>query len=218
VDADNTTTQAFWQNYEADIARLFGPLSPDDGIADDELTMAEQRLGLRLPRLLREFYLRAGGREDLNKSHERLLEPNDLLIQDDVLVFYEENQAVVLWGIAVSDIAESDPLVREAANSDSDPLQWSEFCSLSKFLRYMLYWQGVCGGMPCTGVAEASTETVQRVELLWPYVPLAGDEESGLRLYSTGGQAFAFFSVATRAHRKRAICMSVLKANKSYST
>ena len=43
----------------------------------------------------------AGGRKDINAVHNRLVSLEELEVDQDRLIFYEENQAVVLWGISI---------------------------------------------------------------------------------------------------------------------
>jgi hypothetical protein len=81
----------FWRYYKDLVSQLYEPLSPEDGFSEDELEGAEKRLGLRLPGLLREYYLLAGKREDINQAHNKLVHPDELQIEDGKLVFFLEN-------------------------------------------------------------------------------------------------------------------------------
>ena len=78
------------------------PLAPGDGVAEAEIAAAEARLGLKLPTVLREFYALVGRRKDINAVHNRLISLEESEVDQDRLVFYEENQAVVLWGVSIA--------------------------------------------------------------------------------------------------------------------
>jgi hypothetical protein len=101
------------------------PLAEDDGCPAADLDAAEDRLGLRLPAALREAYRLFGRRDDLTANQDVLLSPGRLHLDGEVLVFRVENQAVVRWGVPVSDPEEADPpvLVR-ASLADRSAERW----------------------------------------------------------------------------------------------
>jgi hypothetical protein len=68
----------FWSKYEQLAGELVRPLGPEDQVPESEVATAEDRLRGRLPRLLREFYLRAGRFSEINEAHDRLLPPEEL--------------------------------------------------------------------------------------------------------------------------------------------
>jgi hypothetical protein len=110
-----------------------------DGLPPGELSSAEERLHLKLPRALADYYLLAGGL-DLNRQHNRLYPPSALAIMDQKLIFMEENQAVVLWGMELHELSLLDPTVFQACNSL--PLEWySEEPPFSDFILKMWRWQ-----------------------------------------------------------------------------
>lgn len=174
----------FWSSYEAIVACLLPPLGPGDGVQEEELSAAEARLNLRLPRTLREFYLKAGGRGDINREHNRLLAPSEIVKQGGVLVFYEENQAVVLWGIEVGALGLDDPPVVSADNGGR--LLWQEDREhLSAFLTDMLLWQAVNGQTLYGGIGRASSEAVARAGSEWQQIGL-GPSAGGKALLRDG--------------------------------
>src|SRR5262245_63351919 len=63
----------FWSKYEEFATDLVRPLSAKDQLAESEVAAAEECVGIRLPRLLREYYLRAGRLAEINESFNRLL-------------------------------------------------------------------------------------------------------------------------------------------------
>ncbi|MEU7894194.1 hypothetical protein AB0B45_15195 [Nonomuraea sp. NPDC049152] len=86
------------------------PLSEGDGYDAADLDAAEQRLGLRLPTILREAYALLGRRGDLTSNQDRLLTPEELYIDDtgQVLVYRLENQHVAEWGVPLDALERKD--------------------------------------------------------------------------------------------------------------
>ena len=114
-------------------------LTKSDGLAPAELRNAEERLQLKLPRALADYYLLAGAL-DLNRQHNRLYPPSGLEIMDQKLIFMEENQAVVFWGMELHQLNSPDPTVFQACNNL--PLEWySEEVPFSDFILKMWRWQ-----------------------------------------------------------------------------
>jgi hypothetical protein len=90
------------------------PLADGDGVPAGELERAEERLGLRLPAALREFYALLGTRMDLTESQDPLLAPDEVFVHDEfggVLVFCAENQGCAYWGVRLEDLGRDDPPV-----------------------------------------------------------------------------------------------------------
>ena len=112
-------------------------LSRSDGISFQEIGNCEKRLATQLPIALREYYAIAG-KLDINVEHNRLYTPRQLKNWRGKLVFMEENQNVVFWGVDIDD--SGDPEVLQACNEM--PLRWySEECTLSRFIVKMWRWQ-----------------------------------------------------------------------------
>jgi hypothetical protein len=136
-------------------ATLGLPLSEHHRVHPEELEEAERRLGLPLPAVLRQYYLVAG-RHPLNLALNELRAPSELSVEGDVLVFMDENQGVVLWGIAGSSLALEDPQVLQA--STGAELRWyPEDDSLKNFLLLMMHWQAVSGGLPFLASCSAQS-------------------------------------------------------------
>lgn len=93
-----------------DFAAFWGhPILPGDGYDEGELAAAEKRLGLTLPRPLRELYLLLGHRRDLTSNHNTLRAPAELEVVDGALVYQDENQGAARWGVALADLGSDDP-------------------------------------------------------------------------------------------------------------
>ena len=83
------------QKYVALAKKYVGPLAKRDSIPERVLRQAEARLGVRIPEALRVYYRVAGRAADLNQVHNRLRSPEEIVLEDDHLVFMDENQEVV---------------------------------------------------------------------------------------------------------------------------
>lgn len=190
----------FWPHYQELVAQLYKPLSSGDGFSDDEVTSAEQRLGFRLPRLLREFYLLAGRRRDLNHAHNQLVHPDDLRIEDENLVFYVENQGACIWGVVAEDLDVADPPVARG-DSLAGIAHWAwepESEPLSSFLLAMLCWQAVMGGMAYSaGVNGVDAQVEETIGAHWRALDV-GAQWSGLRPYIGDGQILCLMGAQPR--------------------
>jgi hypothetical protein len=86
-----TSFQTLYQT----IFDTFGyPLGASASLPPAELAEAEQRLGMRLPAALRDYYLVAGRETQFNTCCHRLLPPSKWFVEKKRLVFMEENQMV----------------------------------------------------------------------------------------------------------------------------
>jgi hypothetical protein len=103
--------QDCWSLLKESVAEWHTPLKDGDGYAAEEIDQAEQRLGLRLPIALREWYSLAGRRDDITRRQYWLRRPSELTIRGDVLEFHRENQSVVNWGVRLTDFDQDDPPV-----------------------------------------------------------------------------------------------------------
>jgi hypothetical protein len=92
------------------------------------------------------------------------------VIERKRLIFMEENQAVVLWGVPVRDLHADDPAVYQGVNGPQ--IKWyreQRWCST--FLCVMLYWQAAFGGaMPLSSTALASVTLRRLLRHNWRFV------------------------------------------------
>lgn len=123
----------FKRYYSDEFRKLFGsPPQRGDGLDADALRADLARLGLTIPAALFDYYNLAGGHW-VNTHHNRLLPAAELYWIDDYLIFMEENQCVVLWGIRRNDLTQADPVVQQGVNNQ--PIEWyEEDQRLSRFL------------------------------------------------------------------------------------
>lgn len=111
---------------------------PADGVCLEEVQLAETRLGRSLPAALRALYLRIGALEELCLVHNVVRRPDELSVEQGYLVFMDENQGVVSWGVPEDDRA-ADPDAWQRSNTE--PVEWfSEEMTLTGLLRSMLDW------------------------------------------------------------------------------
>jgi hypothetical protein len=138
-----------------------------DGLIDPERTVsAEQRLETKLPLALIELYLRTGHVHELHAKHNRLIDLEHIDFADDHLVFYQENQAAVVWGIHRSQLSHLDPPVAQGQVVAHDPDRFEfypEFSSVSEFLCSQGAWQAIQGGLPYCAVIE-DNQSIATVE------------------------------------------------------
>jgi hypothetical protein len=99
---------------------------------------------------LRDYYLSVG-RHKINRAHNRLWPPEALEISQGRLVFVEENQCVVFWGVR-SRTAAKDPVVFQT--TDLEDGDWFAETRCSVFLTAMMCWQAVAGGLSHIGYSD----------------------------------------------------------------
>lgn len=112
-------------------------LEEGDGVSPERLSAANARLGFDLPPAVVDFYRLAGSAPEL-QVHNRLREPEALTVEDGYLVFMEENQRVVDWGLRLP-LDGADPEVWQRVNGD-EPAWYSEAMPFSIFLVKNLAW------------------------------------------------------------------------------
>jgi hypothetical protein len=178
----------FADKYSQLASRYYRELLPEDGISETEISSCERRVGLRLPSALRDVYLLTGNIDAINRTYDRLLEPDAIWVDEGFIVFYEENQRVVFWGISGITSNCEDPPVYQAVNDSM--LEWNqEFSFLSDFLFHQFYWQAVNGALPKGGIASIDEELLKTIMRYWPADSLMkGSNNSGVNVFCRDGQ------------------------------
>jgi hypothetical protein len=179
----------FDRRYTDIISEILRPLTPADGIPKTEIISVEKRLALKLPQALKSLYELTGNFNDLHSAYDKLIPLSELALVDGLLIFYEENQGVVLWGIREQDFDIPDPPVYQAQPGAAPLACYITAETLSDFLLYMLLRQAVSGAMPHTSSCEANPKTVRAIKENWPFIA----EMEGTRIYNRGGQVIAIF-------------------------
>lgn len=118
-------------------SRLSEPLVDADGIADEEVDAALN--GRSIPAAMRAYY-RVAGNHWLNTNHNHLRSLSELEAISDHLVFMDENQNVVQWGIPAVDVTSEDPVVFQGQYCDERYEWYAESRTFSRFMIAMWYW------------------------------------------------------------------------------
>ncbi|QDU06719.1 hypothetical protein [Gimesia aquarii] len=159
-----------FKNYYRTLYRNFGyPLTKNSAIPPNVIMSAEKQLGVSVPTALRDYYLVAGRESRFNKSHNRLLAPKDWNVDKKRLLFMEENQAVLWWGVSVRNPDTQDP--RVSKGHTEEPISWyREHHKCSVFLAVILHYQAVCGGFRFRSSADIPDEINYQFEKQgWTY-------------------------------------------------
>jgi hypothetical protein len=102
------------------------------------------------------------------------------------LVFLEENQCVVVWGVEATTSPEDDPPVYQGTIIRGRPTEWYlEHERCSEFLLVMLHLQAVWGGYKFLGGSDIDSEALEKFLTGWTPVGLV----SGLLAFCREGRA-----------------------------
>ena len=131
-------------NYQQYFKQQFASITqkdiePQDGYSVTELHAIENVFS-SFPIVLQEYYYLLG-KHPINKEHNRILEPNEMYYIEDYLVFAEENENVVVWGILKSDLQIEDPMVYQGQEYNGKYSWYSEDSTFSIFIIQMFKWQ-----------------------------------------------------------------------------
>ncbi|MDB6112835.1 MAG: hypothetical protein JWR69_4585 [Pedosphaera sp.] len=183
-------TRNYQNLYRRTYATLGINLRAQHGFSAAEIAAAEKKLGLKLPTALRDYYLVAGRESSLNHARNRFYALAKLETHSGKLVFMEENQWVVIWGITASSKPEDDPAVYQGPIVNGEPSGWYlEERKISVFLVFMLHLQAAYGGgMACTASGPARKNLVAALDKGWHF----GGEVNGMRTYSKDKKAVCF--------------------------
>ena len=126
------------------------PWAADDGLsaADVDARLAaapaagQLGAGFTIPTALREFYLAVGNCGDLLETQHYFWDPDDLEERDGFLMFLEDADETVVWGLPVANLTLPDPLVwRRSSGAEAEEGVWQdEGGTLSEFILDLLAW------------------------------------------------------------------------------
>lgn len=125
----------------ADFAQRYlrRPIRAADGVQAGVVKRAEDRVGRKLPLAVRKYYECLGSVGELNRAHNVVFAPDQLAIEGGYLMFMDENQCVVSWGIRLEDLEADDPEVWQRNNTP--PEAWySEEKSFTELMTSMFDW------------------------------------------------------------------------------
>lgn len=180
----------FSRQYAETHATLGLDLTEEDAVSDGFISRFERKMKFRLPRALRDYYLVAGNELDSTRVFQELIRVGAWWLDEGRLVFMEDEQAAVVWGVDLVKRPLQDPPVFQGVNVDENRLEWHlehEQCSI--FLKTMLHWQGAYGGaMPYTATAIVTEQLRERLDAEWVFV----GEVNGMRAYNRPHRAICF--------------------------
>jgi hypothetical protein len=167
--------------FRTTYSALGRPLTRRDAMPLSRIRAAERRLGVVVPKVLRDYYRVAGKETQFNAAFNRLLPPEEWFVDRKRLVFFEENQQVVYWAIPATFAPDarrrtpdarriSDPPVYQGINGD--PIAWyKEHDRTSTFLIVHMHWHGAfAGALPATATALTSVGLRKRLRKTWHFV------------------------------------------------
>ena len=118
---------------------------------------------MRLPAATQDYYLVAGQERRFNGCHNRLLSPQEWSVDKQYLLFMEENQSVLWWGVSLRNRKSADPPVYQGMNDE--PMTWCrEHRKCSVFLTVMLHYHAVSGGFRFCPPPNAPEQSEYRFE------------------------------------------------------
>jgi len=151
------------------------PAGETFGYSEEEIINLEIDLGVRLPGKLRDYYLHLGKNESINDSHNRLLKPDGEVgySKDGYLLFYEENQGVVSWGIKKDELQLDSPPVWGNYGSEEISDWHRETNTVEDFFLLMAVYNGTMGGLKyhANCLEEINPEIVKAIQQRWSEVP-----------------------------------------------
>lgn len=159
-------------NYIAKIKQLYAlPENEHSGFTEGEIYEVENRLNIVFPFELKNYYLTLGKVDVINNSYNRLLNPSQEIrfSNDNYLVFYEENQAVVYWGIKEKDLKLTNPPVWGNYGTEEHPDWYLEANTTDNFFLLMAIYNGTLGGLKYNAnfLDIIEPKTVRFIENKW---------------------------------------------------
>jgi uncharacterized protein (TIGR02996 family) len=170
--------------YRTAFAALARPLTPRDGVPEKRVAEGERRLGVRLPRALRDYYLVAGRVDRFNQAYYRLLPPEEWELASRKVVVLVDHRSNAAGEVRANDLGGDDPPVFWGYVVDREPDWHRCHKQCSEFLVNCLYQQAVLGGMKYRGKADITPGQRAKIERTWPYI---GD--GYMQAFGKNGQA-----------------------------
>ncbi|GAA4169769.1 hypothetical protein GCM10022218_07210 [Sphingobacterium ginsenosidimutans] len=169
------TVKSRSMDYLNKIRKLFA-LEQDgiDGYSELEIQKLEEKINIVFPKTLRTYYQTLGANNNINYCYNRLLSPeDDVALLDGYLPIYEENQAVVTWGIKTTDLSLDNPPVYANYDTTYDSDWELEKTHVSDFLLMMAIYNGTFGGLRyyANCLHTIPSTMVAAVESNWELIP-----------------------------------------------
>jgi hypothetical protein len=156
-----------FQPYYRQLFDTFGyPLDENTAVSSSCLSEAAKSLGITIPTALADYYAVAGNEKQFNQAFNLMMPINDWYIDKKHLVFLEENQAGMLWGVTTDNPENDAPPVSQSVNLDE--LQWFEdHQHCSQFIAVILHFQAVAGGLDHRAYAPEPPHLRHQLESGW---------------------------------------------------
>lgn len=155
------------------IRRLFNLLETQEsfGYSEEEWGILEQDLNTKLPKRLRDYYLTLGRNVSINYTHNRLLKLDEEIgfSTDKYLIFYEENQGGVYWGIMEEDLLLDNPPVWGNYGNNEVPDWQFETKTTEDFFLLMAIYNGTLGGLQyhANRLGSVAPRLVEEIKKNW---------------------------------------------------
>lgn len=162
------------RDFLAQYRKLYGrfgyPLGKTHGMATSALDKAASRLGVAIPIALRDYYAVAGNERRFNRSLQTFLHPSKWFVDQQHIVFVEENQTCCWWGVSVKSRGAKDPMISQGVNHD-DSIDWhKEHDRCSTFISVLLHYQAVSDGFRFCASGSAPDDVHEKLKRDWQYV------------------------------------------------
>jgi hypothetical protein len=161
--AKRGNVQAAYSPFEeklTDVFSAFAPLKCSDQCTEQEIEKVRGKVGGAIPEILESYY-RLAGNSWVNSAYQRLVPSEEIVVVDRGIVFAEECQRIVAWGISSQDLGEPDPPVLQV--DAKNKVWYSDSKRLSSFLLKFACWQAVGGVMPYIRRYEVSDGARKRI-------------------------------------------------------
>lgn len=119
-------------------------LEASEGVDIQSIEVAEKKLNVGFPKALKDFYLSVGRISLFTDAFEFFAKPKQIYIKSNKLVFLEENQAVLSWGVDLEDIDKDIVPVYHSPNigdSENEVIWYTEALPLPEFLELIMFYQ-----------------------------------------------------------------------------
>lgn len=148
-------------------------LETSEGVDIQSIEVAEKKLNVKFPEALKDFYLNVGRISLFTDAFEFFAKPKQIYIKSNKLVFLEENQAVLSWGINLDDLGKDIVPVYHSPNigdADNEVIWYTEALPLPEFLELIMFYQ----------VASADADIQSKTEGGYPlsYIGYKSDIEN----------------------------------------
>lgn len=124
-------------------------LETSEGLNPDTIISAEKKLNIEFPQALKDFYLNVGKIKLFTDAFEFFAQPKQIYIKNNKLIFLEENQAMLSWGIDLEELKRKDNIkVYQSPNvgeSENKVVWYAETLMLPDFLEMIMYYQAASG-------------------------------------------------------------------------